>query len=553
MKTRALCCIILLIPLIWHEADADILNQVRQSLQSGRGSSLDRAADSLLRLPGLQPRLKASQLMKSEGAKDVETLLDKAIDPEKYTVGPGDRFLIYMWGKLEEYFDVVINSEGVVLLPLIGVVDLRGKTLAEAKALLEAEALKAYRGVKVAVSLAGVRKFRCYVVGEVARPGAYIVTGVTRVSDVIGMAGGISDSGAVRGIIIANERLGQRTADMAAFFNSISIDDNPYLREGDRVFVSKRKEYVAISGFVNYPGEYDFCEGDKLGDLIEAAGGLSRGADTTRIVVTRFTDDRGGMSRQTVTMAGAAGFPLEKDDRVLVSGVADYRKHYSVVIQGEVRFPGTYPISENTTRLLDVIEMAGGLTDRAWIAGSQIIRDTISFADPLEYERLRPFAEAGLDPIQTSYVKSRVMQEEGLVNVDFSRLGNGASSAANIVMRNGDRIIIARREPTVRVSGAVASPGHVSFREGAGYTYYVGQAGGYSRTAKRTWVRIRRQGSRLWQDPRSAGGIQPGDEILIAEKPYRESFFTVRDVIVILSSAATVILMIVTIQERLSS
>jgi protein involved in polysaccharide export with SLBB domain len=140
-----------------------------------------------------------------------------------------------------------------------------------------------------------------------------------------------------------------------------------------------------------------------------------------------------------------------------------------------------------------------------------------------------------------------VRQNQGIVEIDFSLLEKEIN---NIILRNGDRIVIARNEMTVRVSGAVASPGHVVFSKGDGYKDLIQKAGGFSANAKKTWIKIRRQGSSAWQSPESAGDVCAGDEILVGEKPYRESFATLRDVIVMLSSAATIILAVVTISGR---
>jgi protein involved in polysaccharide export with SLBB domain len=220
-----------------------------------------------------------------------------------------------------------------------------------------------------------------------------------------------------------------------------------------------------------------------------------------------------------------------------------------VTIDGEVMFPGTYPIIEGRTKIKEAIEMAGGFTGTASPVNSRIVRDTVTFASNIEYDRLRSFAEGGQDPLETAYIKSRVRQEQGVVEIDFSALD---LSDNNVLLRNGDHIIIARNEMTVRVSGAVASPGHVSFEKDAGYQTYVSKAGGFSGNAKKTWIRIRKQGGAVWQSPKSAVDIGPGDEILVGEKPYRESFITLRDVIVMLSSAATVILTIVTIGDQMN-
>jgi len=269
------------------------------------------------------------------------------------------------------------------------------------------------------------------------------------------------------------------------------------------------------------------------------------------VIITRFTDDRDGLDKHVVALSDMASFDLRRDDRILVLGKPDYRVHRNVAIEGEVRFPGRYPIREDKTTVVDLIEMAGGLTDKASLSNSRIVRDTLAVENDPELERLKLVNVEALDPIERAYIKSRTRQEESAVSIDFAKLMNDGVSVDNIVLANGDRVIISRNELTVRVSGAVVSPGHVPYKEGAGYRYYVREAGGFSGRANKNWVRVARKGTRVWRFPRQVSEIGPGDEILVAERLYRDSFFTLRDIIVILSSAATIVLTIVTVQDLL--
>ncbi|MBD3392383.1 MAG: hypothetical protein GF418_09960 [Chitinivibrionales bacterium] len=549
-RSLVLCLIALLCPAAAQEEalDQTLITRARAVLGSGLGSA-DSVSDSLIGLPDLPSRMRAAERFKKTDVEPEPILLDRAIDPAEYILGPGDHLHIYIWGRVEENHRLMVNSECRVVVPRIGVIDVRGKTLAEGRALLEEQVLAKYRGVRVQVTLSTIRRFRCYVLGEVERPGAYIATGVTRVSDAIRMAGGITDSGATRGIVVANEVLGSRTADMAKFFNSTVIEANPYLREGDRVFVPHRTQYVSVHGAVPYPYVYDYCDGDMAADLIEAAGGLGRGVDSSRIIITRFADNHDELERFVVSIADLESFELRRDDRLMVSGHADYRVHRNVTIEGEVRFPGVYPIREDQTRLSDAIQAAGGLTEDASFSTSRIIRDTLMDQKDPELVRLKVVEPQLLDPTEIAYIRSRSRQSESSVRIDVGMLRGAGFDEDDIILRNGDRVIIARKELTVLVSGAVVAPGHVPYNEGAGYRHYIREAGGYAERARKRWVRVRRKGTRVFRDPGDVGGIRPGDEILVAERTYRDPLLTARDYVAIVSSLATVVLTVFTIQS----
>jgi protein involved in polysaccharide export with SLBB domain len=479
--------------------------------------------------------------------------IDRSIDEKTYVLGTNDELIIYIWGSISEELSAVIDNEGSLIIPSVGTVVIGGKTLAEAKDLVKRKVLEVYRDVEITIVLGQIRKFRAYVLGEVQNPGGYTVTGATRVSDLIEMAGGAvrSDSCRMRGIEIVNEGRPMRYADMVLFYQNNDMRFNPYLSEGDRVFVRRRRDIVSVSGEVTYQGTYDFIAGDRVGTLIEAAGGLRGNADSSRIILTRFTDNEDGLETKAMSIAEAAVYVLARDDRILVSRLAEFRRHRNVWVTGEVVYPGRYPVSKDKTRLREVIEMAGGFTDEALLDQSQLMRKRRFMNRHDEFEVLEGVSMSSLTPLEKGYMKAKYIGKDGMFSVDFPRLFEKSEDIYNIMVMDGDSIVISRKNMAVAVNGAVIMPGLVTYKDGAEAKYYINQAGGYNSRAKKIQTVIIRGNSGVWLRPSDAGEIHEGDIILVPEREYKEFTKVMRDVLVVLSSIAAVVTAYIAVSQAI--
>ena len=475
--------------------------------------------------------------------------LDAAISPEEYMLGPGDELTIHIWGTSEKNYTVAVNGEGVIAIPLLGLVDVSGKTLAEAKELLHERILSVHHNVEVVVVLSSIRKFKAYVQGEVRRPGTYSVDGATRVSELLEMAGGLTRRGRSRGIVLTNQTLGERVADLAIYRHLGDLSKNPYLYPGDRLFVPPQEQIVQINGAVNYPEVYAFLPGDDLEKLIEVGGGFTRNVDSSRIIISRFIDSVDSLLDTTLVYGESKRYPLRRDDRILVCGVPDYRVHRSVEIEGEILYPGIYPIERNKTRLAEVIKMAGGFTDEAFLKGSVILRKEFSSPGDREFERVRNTPIESLTPIERSFLKTKLTENEGRISIDFSELFGKNQKLYDVVLRDGDKITIARRSTSVHVMGAVVSPGLITHRGGADVNFYVKQAGGYNTKARKHQVTIIKAGTGIWLKPHEVERIEAGDAVYVPEKEYRDGVQVLKDTLVILGSIATLVLTTLTVQD----
>jgi protein involved in polysaccharide export with SLBB domain len=270
-------------------------------------------------------------------------------------------------------------------------------------------------------------------------------------------------------------------------------------------------------------------------------------ADSSRIIVTRFVGEKDSIEKITLSIYEADDFALEKDDLILVCRKAEYRPIRRVTISGEVNFPGIYSIQENKTRLVDIIEQAGGLTEQAFLSGSRIVRKNFSDAANSEQNRLlHSLGRFPITPVENNFMKFRANGETQM-SIDFSKLKLTDSSIRDIILRENDEIYIEKNDWTINVMGAVVRPGLVDFSEGKDLSYYIEKTGGYQKDAVKRKIRVIKAGSEVWLKPSQVENIEQGDAIWVPEKDFVERQERQQDVAIrggiigIIGSVATVI------------
>ena len=529
----------------------NMIEKALSGLRSGKSYN-DLIGSNQVSLPGIFENLDEEKLANVKNFVKSESVQDKYLDENEYFVGPGDMFSVFIWGNFEKTYTLEINNEGNIVIPLRGLVDVKGKTLKESKILIKKEIKKIYqKKVEIVVVLSNIRQFKVYIVGEILQPGGYLANGMTRVSDIIEYAGGITDKGTIRNIEITNDLFDTRLCDIASFLHSKDMKGNPYIREGDKITIGQLNEFISIQGYVSYPDTYSVSIEDNLSDIIAAAGGLSRGADTEKIIVTRFASDYDSLLSFELSIEQANSFKIIKDDRILVCGIPDYRHHLEVKVRGEVNFPGVYPIRKDKTKLRDIIAMAGGITEDAFLKGSKIIRKYYPNVGDREFERVKAMPALSLTQLERSYLKTKLIEENGIVSLDFEELFNSGSDIFNIIVRDRDEITIARKSLSIKVTGSVVSPGLISFKENENYKYYIQQAGGYTSRSRKRMVTIIKGGTEIMLEPNKIKKLEAGDAIWIPEKEYRDRVQIIKDVLLIISSATTIIINTLSINRYL--
>ena len=441
------------------------------------------------------------------------------IDENLYYPGNGDMFKAVVWGLRETVLDILISSDEICMIPTVGAFNIDGSTLKETKEKISALVKRKYKADRIDIFLVKVNDVTVQAIGEFKQPGAYTVRGNLSVKSIIDQIGGISDDANLREIQLIHPKYGIRVFDI---LKSNRILDYPTvnLRNGDKIFVPKKDLQVAVNGDVHYSGTYDFIDGDKLSDLIAMSGGMLSSADSSRLVVTRFVGVKDSIVKIILTFKEAGDFLLEKDDIVTVGRKAEYRPIRQVKIFGEVMFPGVYAIQENKTRLIDIIQTAGGLTQQAFLEGSRIIRRNFIDAGKTENNKLSA-AHNGMQitPSENNFLKFNHTNETR-VSVDFAQLKMDNGSIGNVILKDNDEIYIEKNDWTVNVMGGVVRPGLVDFVEGKNFNYYVSQAGGYKSGAIKKQAKVIKASTQTSLRSKDVDKIERGDAIWVPEDDY---------------------------------
>ncbi len=500
---------------------------------------------------GQEPNLEGV-LITAPTTPKADQVLEKNIDPAEYVLGAGDELSIDVWGQTGVHQTLTVTPEGDLLIPGVGSIQVGGKYLAEAKELIKQAVFGSYRNTRVTVTLVRLKKIKASVVGAVETPGVYPVYANTRVSEMIEEAGGFLDGSSRRNIKVTHLDGSVGVADVFRFERIGDQSKNPYVLAGDVVFVPLRDEWVntvGVYGAVKSEGAFEYAPHDSLMDLIRLAYGLTMDVDLLRAELVRFNPDDLTTRNLPVDLEGLLerqdpqeNIPILPDDRLFIRTLPKFHKKEQVTVQGEVYYPGVYNIQEDATTLSEVIAKAGGFTPHASLAEAEMVR-SYNVVDP-EFERLKSIPVADMTESEYDYFRLRSREKAGRVACDFEKLFGQKLEAYDVTLKDGDLIRVPPRSMVVNVSGSVINPGLVPYEPDKDYRYYVDRAGGFSWKARKNKILIVKGQTGERAKPSKRRSIDPGDTILIPEKPERDYWKFIKDSMLVLANVATVYLVV---------
>lgn len=461
--------------------------------------------------------------------KETEGLIEKEIDPESYLLGPQDQILISVVSIRPREIEVEISPEGKIAIPEIGIVDAKGKTLSQARELIANKVKNILKASEVNVLLKSIRKFKVTVSGAVQKPAIVSATSTDRVSEIIDKAGGFKENASLRNIILyRNEGKEKLKVDLFKFFFLGNREANPVVTGGDHIIVpfASENEYTEIQGEVRRPGKYEFSNGDSLSSLIRFALGFTEvsqldSVEFARIIQadrfeTRILDLSSWKSLVNEPSAKLPGdFPLKIGDRVYIRKKPEWKKPKSVTIEGEVVYPGKYPVDEENFRISDLLERCGGFTKNADIEKIRFIRQSfLDIIDP-EMERLSRIPPSEMSKNEYRYFLSRVNERKGLMSINFQRIIQNPNSDDNIILQDKDSIFVPKKNEFVNIQGRVNNPGLVAYKPGYNYLDYIQLAGGFGFRADENATLVVKSKGEQFRAKDFNYTIEPGDNILV--------------------------------------
>ena len=260
--------------------------------------------------------------------------------PVDYIIGPGDTINIQLFGNENIKHLLVVNRNGLINLPEIGPVEVAGLTFETLRDELIARVNEQMIGVRASVTMDRLRSIRIFVLGDVARPGSYTVSGLSTMTNAIFVSGGITTIGSLRRIDLRRNGVTVSSLDLYDLLLHGDTSDDERLKPGDVIFAPPVGDTVAIHGEVKRPAIYETRGETTISELVEIAGGFKASANQSTIKLERIESNEGIAVRE-FDLASARGVVVSDGDVVHIgSGLG--RLLQAVRLSGNVHKPGIY-------------------------------------------------------------------------------------------------------------------------------------------------------------------------------------------------------------------
>ncbi len=425
------------------------------------------------------------------------------VNPD-YIIGPGDNLEVNFYGSAQERkVKVFVNRESKVVLPYIGPINFLGMTYQEAKEHLNKTVEGSLIGTKVDMSIIETRSIGVYVLGEAYKPGRYVMSGLSSVSNALFVSGGVNEQGSLRNIQIKRNNKVISTYDFYDFLLKGSVDSDVVLQDGDVIFIPFIENSVNLGGAFKRPHRYEFVEGESVKDAIYLAGGFnSEVFGTPKLELSSVDSTTAKRNISYLDPKTASDIPLKNGDVINISSVAGVDPR-TIKLSGEIKNPGEYSIQPGD-KILDILNRAGGFSAEAYFQGGVYLRDEVAKSQKLSFERAADelentivdivtqnsvsVGEYTLLPISNLIKKLREEEPLGRMIVDLDTLALKSDPITNFTVQDGDELYIPKRPSSVSIVGEVLNSATVGFNPEYSIYDYIDLAGGLRDSADKNKI-----------------------------------------------------------------
>lgn len=506
------------------------------------------------------------------------------IDPEFYFIGPDDIISIQVLPSMPTPKLMYVSPDGSVLIPRLGVLNLKGMTLAQAKDTITKVIIQNNPNAQVYIALRDTRRCLVNIKGNVFSPTIYTLPAAYQVSTAISFANRFSTKESNTSVVHMEsvlkirekrkdqEKLFQKSGiameseywrrnvqllrndgtsqiidlEKAVINNDPSLD--PYIREGDVIIVPFENNVystISISGAVTRPIILPFKKGDLASELLKYGYGFTDEADIDNIYLFQpisgkriklLVDEKNNLKNEEIE--------LEQGAKIIVASKQEAitPKFGTVSIQGYVEKPGSYLIELNKTKVKEIIEQAGGFSNEAYLPLARINRRqdiNSTLVDPRK-EIFETMQYSDLKADDTTRFFIDIQYKKPILAMDFDELYNKNSEKDNVILQDGDIISIPSSPGYVEVMGQVQNPGIVEFVEGKNMLWYINRAGGFAEGSEDWRARIIRGRTNAWIEGDERTIVNAGDRIYVPRTPDEPTTIKLQRYAVYASVIATV-------------
>lgn len=409
---------------------------------------------------------------------------------------------------------------------------------------------------------------RLEIKGAVYRPGIYQFSGhLNTVKQLVEKAEGVMGDAFMARAVLHREREDLTKEVIQVDLKNILNGTKPdiVLQRNDVLYIPSIHDLqdigtIEIFGEVARPGSFPYADNSTLEDIIIQAGGLKESASTVRVDISRRIKDSKGTEtpeqigemytfalKDGFVVDGEPGFKLKPYDQIFVRRSPAYQPQINVRVNGEVLYEGTYALTQKTERISDLVMKSGGVTPYAYVKGARLIR-RINAEERRRMENILDIAnKSNKDSIDVSKLK---LGDVYYVGIDLEKALAKPKSEADVVLREGDVLVVPEYNNTVRISGEVMYPNTVTFKKDKKLSHYIEQAGGYGQRAKKSKVYVVYMNGQVKKGKSlSSNLIQPGCEVIVPTKEKNQ--FKLQNMLSIATTSASLATMIASIANIL--
>ena len=462
--------------------------------------------------------------------------------PADYRLKPGDIIILGLAGSVQSSLELLVDTNGNIFIPSVGSVRVSGIRYGDLGPTLRRSIGSTYSNFEVDARVGEVRGIKVFVTGFAQQPGSYTLDGLATIVNGVMQAGGPSAGGSFRHAKVY--RGGREVADfdLYDFIRGGVRTNDAVLQDEDVLFIPPVGEQVAVVGSVQSEAIFEVKGGETVADMIRMAGGLTDLADDSRFILYRLGELASRGAIETPASA-AATTVLRGGDIVQIlseGSIVQPTAEQSVVvrIEGEVERPGDYFLAPGTS-MAALVDMAGGLTYRAFPYGTNFTRQSV------RQQQLQSYEDA-LDQLEMAIATAPLTRDTSVSAADQQTMLAGAretldalreeepdgrvvltiapadrSLPSDLILENNDRVVIPPRPSTVGVFGAVYRPASFLYgEEPLRVRDYLDMAGGPIRAGDKGRVFVIRANGEVL--PKKAGALSavalPGDVIFVPIK-----------------------------------
>jgi protein involved in polysaccharide export with SLBB domain len=373
--------------------------------------------------------------------------------PKNYILGPGDELNITLSGLNETDINAKLNRDGMIRVEYVGLISLTGLTIDQAKQRIFTRMARSYPALslgktKLNISLSNLRSIRVTVIGEVERPGAYQVSSLATVFNVLYLTGGPTINGSLRNIQVVRNNKTIATIDLYPFLQKGLLNSDTRLEDQDVLVFTPTLKRVELAGMVKRPMVYELLPNENLAQALAYAGGFSDSAFTDRLKIVQL-QGREKLFKDIEQSSFVKYIPMQSDS--IYAEQMQPLFENKVTITGAIYRPGEYGYTPQLS-LQSLLKKADGLRADAFLTRAIIKR-------------------VGAN------------REKTILSVDLTTLNTN-----DITLSSEDSIHVFAKEDLVdqqyvTIDGNVRNPGKILFRKGMQIQDLIALAGGFMNDA----------------------------------------------------------------------